>query len=257
MAVCGLLLLAGHIMAQDAGSFEKKEFVRNGDTLRYRLQYPLHYDAHKKYPLLLFLHGAGERGSDNEAQLKHGGKLLADSSVREKYPAFVIAPQCPANDWWSRIRRDTSVRDSLGGFMYLSGEPAGKALSLVSGLLDSLASSGSVNKQRIYVGGLSMGGMGTYEILWRKPHFFAAAFPICGGGDPEKVKVYAKGFPVWIFHGDKDPVVPPANSRRMVNALKAAGARVKYTEYPGVLHNSWDNAFAEPELFSWLFAQKK
>ena len=101
-----------------------------------------------------------------------------------------------------------------------------------------------------------MGGMGTFELLWRKPGFFAAAFPICGGGDPAQVKAYARKFPIWVFHGDKDNVVLPSHSRVMVNALKAARAKVKYTEYPGVGHNSWDNAFKEPELLGWLMKEK-
>ena len=102
-----------------------------------------------------------------------------------------------------------------------------------------------------------MGGMGTFELLWRKPKFFAAAIPICGGGDPSKVNVYAKNFPVWVFHGDSDPVVPVSNSRLMVKELKKAGANVKYTEYPGVGHDSWTNAFAEPGLLDWVFDQEK
>jgi predicted peptidase len=129
----------------------------------------------------------------------------------------------------------------------------GKTLELVSELMDSLAAGKDVNTKKIYIGGLSMGGMGTFEMLWRKPHFFAAAFAICGGGNPEKVSDYASGFPIWVFHGDSDPTVKVGNSRLMVNALKKAGAKVKYTEYPGVAHNSWDNAFAEPGLLDWLF----
>jgi predicted peptidase len=127
----------------------------------------------------------------------------------------------------------------------------------VGKLLDSLARTPQIDTKKIYVGGLSMGGMGTFEILWRKPHFFAAAFPICGGGDVAKVKVYAKNFPVWVFHGSADPTVDVDNSRRMVAQLKADGAKVTYTEYPGVGHESWKNAFAEPALLPWLFAQKK
>ena len=102
-----------------------------------------------------------------------------------------------------------------------------------------------------------MGGMGTFELLWRKPGFFAAGFPMCGGGDPAKVNIYAKNFPIWIFHGSNDPIVPVSNSRLMVNALKNAGANVTYSEYPGVGHNSWDNAFAEPQLLDWIFAQER
>ena len=102
-----------------------------------------------------------------------------------------------------------------------------------------------------------MGGFGTYEILWRRPKLFAAAIAICGGGNPESVKLYGKKFPIWVFHGTLDPSVPVGNSRLMVNALQAEGALVKYTEYPNVYHNSWANAFAEPDLLKWLFAQKK
>lgn len=243
-------------MAQDYKSFEKHELIRGKDTLRYRVQYPLNYDATKKYPLLVFLHGSGERGSDNERQLFWGGSLFSDSANRASFPAIIIVPQCPRTDFWARISR-TKVADSLGAFSFMSNEPMGTALSLVSILLDSMAASGTVNKKKIYIGGLSMGGMGTFELLWRKPGFFAAALPICGGGDPSKATVYGRKFPIWVFHGDKDNTVPVGNSRLMVNALRAAGAKVRYTEYPGVGHDSWRNAFAEKDLLQWLFRQKK
>lgn len=252
-----LLYATAFAIAQDKNLFEKKELIRDQDTLRYRILYPEKYDAAKKYPLVLLLHGAGERGSDNEAQLMHGSSLFLDPTNRQQYPAIVIFPQCPKNDFWARIDRDPNRKDSLNGLYFPSDRPIGKSLGLVSQLLDSMAAAGTVNTRKIYVGGLSMGGMGTFEILWRKPGFFAAAFPICGGGDPEKVKEYARKFPIWVFHGDKDNVVVPANSRRMVTALQAAKAKVKYTEYPGVAHNSWDNTFKEPDLLKWLFGQKK
>ncbi|OQP67553.1 dienelactone hydrolase family protein [Niastella populi] len=252
-----LISAMNKLMAQDNNLYEKKEFIKGADTLRYRMLHPANYQANKKYPLIVFLHGSGERGSDNERQLIHGGKLFADSARRQQFPAFVIYPQCPATDFWSRIKREPNKVDSLGKFSFPSEEPIGPALGMVSQLLDSLAAGGTVNTKKIYLGGLSMGGMGTFELLWRKPNFFAAAFPICGGGDPQKVTVYAKKFPIWIFHGDKDQAVPVGNSRLMYNVLKAAGARVKYTEYPGVGHNSWDNAFLEPQLLPWLFKQKR
>jgi predicted peptidase len=177
---------------------------------------------------------------------------------RTKYPAFVIFPQCPESDFWARIRRSESPdNDTLGGFEFRSQEPIGKSLKLVVKLIDSFARTSQADKTRIYLGGLSMGGMATFELLWRKPNFFAAAFPICGGGDPSKVSVYAKNFPIWVFHGSSDPVVPVSNSRVMVNALKKAGANVKYSEYPGVGHNSWENAFAESALLEWLFKREK
>ena len=244
------------VSAQQTEIYSKMNFVRGTDTLRYRILYPLNYNPKKKYPLVLFLHGAGERGNDNAAQLTHGWKLFADSANRVKYPAFIIFPQCPQNDFWARITMNRNSPQA-NQIEFVSAEPMTKPLTLVSALIDSFASSGNVNKKKIYVGGLSMGGMGTFEILWRKPGFFAAAFPICGGGDSTKVAVYGKNFPIWIFHGSDDPVVPVNFSRRMVAELKAAKAKVKYTEYPGVKHDSWTNALAEPELLEWVFSQHK
>ncbi|HYE56152.1 MAG TPA: PHB depolymerase family esterase, partial [Chitinophagaceae bacterium] len=229
-----------------------------GDTLRYRLMLPLNYDAKKKYPVVLFLHGAGERGNNNEAQLIHGARLFADSANRKKYPAIVIFPQCPYTDFWARIRPIKPMTDSTPNVIEYPAEGTiGKPLGLVSQLIDSFAAARSVDPKRIYVGGLSMGGMGSFEILWRKPGFFAAAFPICGGGNVTTATKYGKDFPIWVFHGAKDNVVDVNDSRKMVTALKAAGARIKYTEYPEVKHDSWTNAFAEPDLLPWLFSQRK
>lgn len=255
-ALATVIVLAFCAAAQNYPSFEKRMLIRGNDTLRYRVQYPLHYNPAQKYPLVVFLHGAGERGNDNESQLVWGGALFADSANRLKYPAIVIFPQCARNDYWARVSR-VSLVDSLGNFSFTSQEPIGKSLGLVTQMLDSLSTTGQVNSKKIYLAGLSMGGMGTFELLWRKPNFFAAAMPICGGGDPAKVKTYAKQFPVWVFHGDNDNVVPVGNSRLMVNSLKSAGARVQYTEYPGVGHDSWKNAFAEPDFLKWLFSKKK
>lgn len=246
------------LCAQDNSPYEKKFFIKNKDTLRYRIMYPLNFDGNKKYPLLLFLHGAGERGNNNELQLVHGSKLIADPANREKYPAFVIFPQCSSDDFWANIKRRKSMVDtSKLVFEFPTDIPMGKSLSLVSQLLDSFVTTKNINTRRIYVGGLSMGGMGTFELLWRKPGFFAAAIPICGGGNETMVKSYGKKLPIWVFHGDADPVVDVSHSRKMVAALKLAKAKVKYTEYPRVGHDSWNNAFAEPKLLQWLFDEKK
>lgn len=256
ITICSLLLSMSLFSQEDV--FEKKFYIKGTDTLRYRIAYPEGYKPSKKYPVLLFLHGAGERGSDNETQLKHGGKFFSDPGNRKKFPAIIVMPQCPKIDFWARIApRTNGKNDSLGFFTFPSEQPIGKSLGLVENLIDSIAAGKDVNTKQIYIGGLSMGGMGTFEMLWRKPNFFAAAFPICGGSDPSKVTNYASGFPIWIFHGDADKTVTVSNSRIMVNALKAAGAKVKYTEYPGVAHNSWDNAFAEPGLLPWVFQQTK
>lgn len=249
-ALLPLLFATASAFSQSFPSFEKKELLRGKDTLFYRIQYPLAYNAAKKYPLIVLMHGAGERGNDNEKQLVWGGSLFGDSAVRVKFPAIVLFPQCGADDFWANLTYNPT--DSIRFHMRSDTAPR-MAIGLVIQLLDEMAASGKVDTRRIYVGGLSMGGMATYELLWRKPAFFAAAFPICGAGDPAQVGLYARKFPIWVFHGGADPVVPVANSHRMVAALKAAGAKVKYNEYPGVGHDSWKNAFAEPELLPWLF----
>lgn len=245
-------------LGQDNPDYIKQLYIKGNDTLPYRIMYPKNYDVKKQYPLLLFLHGAGERGNNNEVQLVHGAKLFADSANRIKFPAIVVFPQCPLNDFWANIKIIKARTDSTPSqFEYASaGEPR-KSLTLVSQLMDSLARLKTVNNKRIYIGGLSMGGMGTFEMLWRKPDFFAAAFPICGGGATSTAAVYGRNFPIWIFHGAKDPVVDVNDSRKMAEALKTAGAKVRYSEYPTVGHDSWTNAFAEGDLLPWLFSQKK
>lgn len=249
-------LFSGMAVAQEADLelYERQLFLQGDDTLNCRILSPIHFSPEKKYPLLVFLHGSGERGNDNEAQLKWGGSLFLDSANRENFPAIVVFPQCPKDSSWSvRIRK----KDSTGQFIFPTDLPPSKPLHLVMSFIDTLVNSGIVDNQQIYIGGLSMGGFGTFEMLWRKPGLFAAAIPICGGGNPETAKIYGKNFPMWVFHGENDKVVTPENSRIMVDALKKAGAKVKYTEYPGVEHDSWINAFAEPELLPWLFSQKK
>ena len=262
MKTIGILLIISvfncPVYSQDYINFQRKLFSSGSDTLSYRLLYPANYDSTKKYPLVVFLHGAGQRGKDNQKQLANGASLFLKDVNRKQFPAFVIFPQCSLNDFWARTRILNSISDSTPfKFEYLTNVPMNKGLNMVSRLLDSLATSTNIDNKQIYVGGLSMGGMGTFEMLWRKPGFFAAAFPICGGGNTSTASVYGKGFPIWIFHGDKDPVVDVNDSRKMVAALNAAKAKVKYTEYPGVKHDSWKKAFSEPQLLPWLFNQKK
>ena len=130
-------------------------------------------------------------------------------------------------------------------------------LVAVNELIKSELENGTVDPKRVYISGLSMGGFGTFEIAYRNPELFAAAAPICGGGDVNAYDKRVKNIPFWIFHGDADAAVDVKYSREMADKLKKIGARVKYTEYPGVGHNSWDNAFAEPEFLKWIFSQKK
>lgn len=256
-----LLMLAASIpyfgksQANNHDLYEKQYFIEGDDTLFCRILSPLHFTTGKKYPLIVVLHGSGERGNDNDAQLKWGSDLFLDSAHRENFPAIVVFPQCPADSSWS-VRIKGKSQDS-GYFKFPMDEPPTKPLRMVMNFIDTLAKGGTVDPKRIYIGGLSMGGFGTFEILWRRPKTFAAAFPICGGGNPASAKIYGRNFPIWVFHGTDDDAVPVVNSRIMVDALRKAKAKIKYTEYPGVKHDSWKNAFAEPEFLPWLFAQKK
>ena len=251
-----LLSIAFLVKAQDKSLYKKEIYVSGIDTLPYRILLPLNYDASKKYPLILMLHGAGERGNNNEAQLMHGSTLFLKDSIRENYPAIVIFPQCPANSFWSNVqfRFDTATKKRSLEFQ-AGGEPT-IAMKLAQELLFKIIDEYPVSKKQIYVGGLSMGGMGTFEIVRRNPKLFAAAFPICGGGATATAATIKK-VKWWVFHGDSDSVVPSMLSKEMVSALKAAGADVKFSLYHGVDHNSWDNAFAEPDLIPWLFSNHK
>lgn len=159
-------------------AYEKRMFIREGDTLLYRLLSPINMKAGEKYPVVTFLHGSGERGNDNELQLTHGGKLFADTALREKYPAYVIFPQCPLSASWTSFLGKN--KDGNDGERENKNLPEPKPLQLTKMLIDSFAATSQVNEKRLYIGGLSLGGFGTFEILQRYPNTFAAAFPICG-----------------------------------------------------------------------------
>ncbi|MFD2245366.1 prolyl oligopeptidase family serine peptidase [Pontibacter ruber] len=257
-----LLILAWFVTfsasAQDElEAYERRQFVHGNDTLPYRILYPENYKPDQKYPLILVLHGAGERGRNNESQLVHGAKLFLKPEYRQQYPAIVVFPQCPPEDYWSNVNIVYSADSSSRTFNYRKGGSPTRSLKAVMELVEELEKFGSIDKRRMYLGGLSMGGMGTFELLRRKPDTFAAAFPICGGGHPAGARKYAKKVSLWVFHGEEDGVVPVEKSTVMVEAIRKAGGDVKYTVYPGVNHNSWDYAFAEPELLSWLFSHRK
>jgi Predicted peptidase len=241
--------------AQWQSKYEEKMLVQGNDTLRYRIMYPKNFQEMEKYPVILFLHGAGERGNDNQSQLVHGGKLFATDYLQERYPAIVIFPQCPKESYWSNVDVDRSTYPIHLKFKYDQGPTT--PLKMVMDLLDSTIQQPYSDDNQIYLMGLSMGGMGTFELLSRKPDTFAAAIPICGGGDPNSVSVYAKNTPLWVFHGAQDNVVNPLQSMEMVSALLKAGVYPKFTVFDFANHNSWDPAFAEPDLLPWLFSHKK
>jgi predicted peptidase len=234
--------------------FIPASFQHVGNKIPYQIMYPEGYDATKRYPLVVFLHGAGERGDDNEKQFIHGKQFLIDN-FRTNYPAIVIAPQCPVDDYWANVQRNQIGNKSQFTFG-ISDKPTRTMETLVD-LINWWISSGLVKTDQIYVGGLSMGGMGTFELLWRMPGTFAAAFPICGGTSIDKMPLYANNTAVWIYHGEVDDVVSPDFSRKAHQKLKELGCDVKYTEYKGVNHGSWVNVFAEKDLVPWLFSHQK
>jgi predicted peptidase len=252
-----LMIIALPVLSQNL--FEKKVYVKNDDTLPYNLLIPMDFEnsfndsrekvlEEKKYPLVLFLHGAGERGTDNEKQIIHIEKLFSNPENRERFQTFVVAPQCPEGKRWVEVNWSAKSHS-------VPEEPSW-AMNNTILLLKKLVESYPVDTTRIYVTGLSMGGYGTWDIISRYPDKFAAAIAICGGGD-EKMASKIKNIPVWAFHGSNDKVVPVSRSRNMVSAIKQAGGNPKYTEYKGVGHGSWIKAYNEKNLLDWLFEQKK
>jgi len=198
----------------------------------YRILVPRNYDATKTYPLLLFLHGIGERGTDNEQQLTLGAALFQADSIRTKYPSFIVFPQCPTAHYWFDD----------------------KEMNTLKNLIDTLDAAYQIDEKKIYIGGLSMGAYGTYAMVAENPGLFAAAVAISGDGDASKAPLMAKT--KWrIFAGEKDDVVSSSKSEKMATALKKSGALVSFTLYPEADHTgSWVNAFSEPDFCSWLFS---
>jgi predicted peptidase len=236
------------VKAQQMLAYTKAMYRTGNDSLPYRLLYPLNYNKHKRYPLVMFLHGAGTRGIDNENQLTGVPKALTDTAGREKYPCFILVPQCPKNDVWVKFPQFPKS-------IQTTEQPtpsAGAALAL----LDSLMRQLPVDKKRVYITGYSMGGEGTFDFLTRRPKLFAAAMPICAVADTARASLITK-IPVWAFHGDQDEVNDVKYTRLMIAALKKYNANAIYTEYPGGKHNIWSQAYSEPGLFDWLFSKKR
>ena len=248
-----VIIYSQSMLAQGLSAFEKQAFIRGKDTLRYRILYPENYKPGKAYPVIMFLHGSGERGNENEAQLIHGGDLFVKDSIRKINRAIVIFPQCPKDSTWSRFNRGTAGTERV----FVKGLSATVPELMVKYLLDSLVEKKKINSKKIYLGGLSLGGMGTYDLVMKYPNYFAAAFPICGACNVAAFLEQAAPLPLWIFHGSLDNTVSPDPDRELYKLLMDKGAkRVTYTEYPGVKHNSWDNAFMEPGLIPWILSNK-
>ena len=194
----------------------------------YLLYLPKDYDKQEKWPLMLFLHGAGERGTELDKVKVHGPpKLIA---AGKEFPFIVVSPQCPPEQWWN--------------------------IDVLLALLDDIEKNYKVDKERIYVTGLSMGGFGTWSLAARAPERFAALAPICGGGEPYWAERFSH-VPIWVFHGAKDEAVPLVRSEQMVAALKKENAEPRFTVYPEAKHDSWTETYDNPELYEWLLKQTR
>lgn len=230
--------------------FNAKKFVdKAGDTLRYCILDP-DGDTLRSTPLVIFLHGSGERGLDNQAQLKWGAMNFATDQMMALHPAVVIAPQCPPGQQWANIER---VKGGYNG--KLNAEPS-KQMQALRELIDQVIKTYHIDAKRIYITGLSMGGFGTFDAVERYPDLFAAALPVCGGGDASKISVAAK-VPMWICAGADDPSVNNQYSVDMLLELRKAGARPGFTLYPETGHLSWLSVYSDQHIMEWLFAQRK
>ncbi len=243
-----LLFTSPGIFAQSA-RFGYAKYTQGGDTLLYRILHP-DYDTTTTYPLVLFLHGSGERGNDNKAQLKWGVRNFATDEMMVLHPAIIVAPQCPKGARWAHFTGFSS-----GEGLRLQSQPTPQ-MRLVIGLIHRLIKTDRVDTNRIYITGLSMGGLGTYDAIERYPNVFAAAIPVAGGGDPTLANRIVD-LPLWDFHGAKDAAVDPKYSRAMIEALWKLGGHPGYTEYPDVGHFSWLGAYSDPTVLAWLFKQHK
>lgn len=228
---------------------EAREWTaKDGTVVRYRWSAPETIEPGKTYPLVLFMHGAGERGTDNTAHLKHGVRPIIEGTKKAGQPVFLIAPQCPTGRYWSPIDEEKKNLKE--------GAQDNALIEAVLELVEETKRKQPVDKKRFYVTGISMGGFATWDILGRIPKEIAAAIPICGGGDPKLAKKY-KEVPIWAIHGDADPVVPVAATKGIVKALEEAGGKPKTTYYPGVKHESWTPAYDDPAVIQWMLDQKQ
>jgi predicted peptidase len=233
--VCLLGATGANVRGDDARPEAGKQIAEKLDaqihvSLKYLLYLPADYEKQDKWPLVLFLHGAGERGDNLETVMRHGPpKLIAKG---KQFPFIIVSPQCPNGHWWNN------------------------ELLTLSALLDDIESKYKVDKDRVYLTGLSMGGFGTWALAGYSPDRFAAIIPICGGGEPLLTRAL-RHMPVWAFHGGKDPIVPVKRSEELIDALKKADGEAKLTIYPDALHDSWSATYDNPEIYEWLLAHRR
>ena len=235
---------------RDKIDFLKLQFSIDNKSINYRLLKP-YYETTDNVPLVIFLHGSGERGNDNEMQLIHGANFFLKETEKKEFNSYVILPQCPKNNRWSSHKVDPWVF----GHHHKTKDVSHYG-SLVIKLIESLIKNNNIDSDRIYISGLSMGGYGTFDLVSYRPDLFAAAAPICGGADLDLLK-NALDVPFWIFHGDADSVVPVEYSQNAFKLLVSKNNKHRYTEYKDVNHNSWDYVFKEEDYFKWMFSKSK
>jgi len=268
VAMCMLLSMAcisADEIANPAAEVMTKEMFVSSDntTLPYRLYVPEDYNAEKEYSFLLFLHGAGNCGNDNESQVSvHTGllnRIITGETVTYNGEAIdasrefiIVAPQCPNGSQWV----DTSWSVKPDPSYKLDEVPQSRHMTAVVELIGEMQSQYNLNPSRMYLTGLSMGGFGAWDLLMRYPDLFAAAIPLGGAGDPSKADII-KNTPVWTFHQLHDPTVASDGTVAMVKVLVEAGAEVKFTPYFDGVHNAWAKGYAEPELLQWLYSHTK
>jgi len=231
------------------GLFRREKYTaEDGYTMPYRLYIPPQYDCGEQYPLVLFLHGSGERGDDNHAQLTQGLPTLFQWEAVKN--AIVVAPQCPCEQKWVSAPWSDGIYD---GKEY----PETRECRAVLKILDKVMAFCNIDADRVYVTGLSMGGFGTFDLLTRHGARFAAGVPICGGWDPAAAKRLTR-IPIWVFHGSMDSAVPPKGSRLAYAAIRQAGGeQCRYTEYSGMDHCIWNHAYSDKDMIDWLFDQSR
>ena len=221
----------------------------NNTVLPYRMLSPDKIESGEKYPLVVFLHGSGERGSDNEKQLTHGASTFSNPANADKYPSFVVFPQGKERTWTDKF--------SAQSFMPGAPEPqVSKQEEAIVDMINELVAEYPIDKNRIYIVGISMGGIATYDLVCRYPDLFAAAVPICGAVNPDRL-VEARDVNFMIFHGEEDDEIPSICGREAYKSLNAAGANVDYIEFAGMGHDCWSSAFNYPNLLPWLYSQSK
>ena len=223
---------------------------KNGAKMPYRLFLPDNYNPKKEYPIVLVFHGAGSRGNDNLKQLRPWVAGWMDAEVQKEHPSIILMPQCPNKQQW------VNVPWKEGSYRF-KDIPVSDPMKLAKEIFDKVVQEYAVDKKRVYVMGMSMGGYGTWNFVMRYPKIIAAAVPICGAGDPSVAKKIKK-IPIWAFHGDKDFTVPLDGSTEMIESLtRFTKHKARFTIYKDVGHNSYELAWKNPSLVDWLFSQHK